>query len=297
MSAEAGARAGHVALLLRLLMLAMLVAGGGHAAAADEAEEGRYVFRAAGCLACHTADQDGAPELAGGRAFDTPFGRFHAPNITPHPDDGIGRWSLQDFDRALRHGEAPDGSDYYPVFPYTSYTKMFDDDVRKLFAYLQGREPVARANQPHELPWYLRWRISNWFWKLLFFEPGEYRPDDRRGEQWNRGAYLSQALAHCGECHSPRGLLGAMDSARPLAGNPHGPDGGSVPNLTSHPSGLAEWTANQLTWYLELGETPDGDYAGGAMAEVIDNGMRHLTPADRDAIAEYILSLPPLPTP
>lgn len=278
--------------------LLLLVATAGVPTAQADTTAGEYLFHAGGCLTCHTAEGEEGVELAGGLVFDTPFGRFRSPNITPHPEDGIGRWSLEDFDRALRHGVAPDGSHYYPVFPYTSYTRMVSADVRDLFTYLQSREAVARPNEAHELPWYLRWRWLNALWKLVFFEPGEFRPDPARGETWNRGAYLSEALAHCGECHTPRGLLGAVDRDRHLAGNPEGPAGGSVPNLTPHPSSaVSGWSQSDLTWYLELGELPDGDYAGGAMAEVIDNGLRHLTGADRTAIAEYILSLPPLPTP
>lgn len=266
-------------------------------AVALETSRGEYLFQAAGCLACHTAKDDAIEPLAGGHEFKTPFGTFYSPNITPHPTRGIGRWTFRDFDNALRRGRAPDGSAYYPVFPYTSYAKITEADSRHLFEYLKSRPVIARANQAHQLKTPFRWRWVNRVWQALFFEPGAFVADTRRDEQWNRGAYLSTALAHCGECHSPRGLGGAVDTARHLAGNPQGPDGGYVPNITPHPSAdIAEWVEIDLLAYMEDGQLPDGDYAGGAMVDVIDNGLSKLTAQDRKAIAQYIMSLRPLPS-
>jgi mono/diheme cytochrome c family protein len=261
-------------------------------------ESGQYIFNAAGCLACHTAKGDGQPKLAGGHEFDTPFGHFYSPNITPDKETGIGSWTLKDFDRALRHGTSPDGEHYYPVFPFNSYTKMTDGDVRDLFAYLRTVEPVKRANVEHDLKWPFGWRWLNWGWKVAFFEPGEIRHVPGANALVTRGAYIAQALAHCSQCHSPRGLGGAVDTARYLSGNPSGPDGGEVPNLTPHPSAaVSDWVEIDLIAYFDTGELPDGDYAGGAMVDVIDNGLSQLTANDRQALARYILSLAPLATP
>jgi mono/diheme cytochrome c family protein len=169
-------------------------------ARADEAARGEYVFRAAGCAACHT--REGAPPLAGGRAFDTPFGRFYSPNITPDPRHGIGRWSADDLWRALTRGEGPGGVHYYPVFPFTSYAAMTREDSDALHAYLMSVAPKAVASKAHELPWYLRWRFAAWAWKWLFLDTRPFSPVQGRSARWNRGAYLVRALGHCGECHT-----------------------------------------------------------------------------------------------
>jgi mono/diheme cytochrome c family protein len=263
-----------------------------------DAETGEYIFKLAGCLACHTEPVEGAKPLAGGHGLETPFGKFFAPNITPHPEQGIGRWTVDDFRAALRDGVAPDGGDYYPVFPYTSYTQMSDSDIAALFTYLRTVKPDARANQDHDIPWYMRWRFTNWMWKLLFFSSGPYEADAQQSASWNRGAYISRALAHCSECHSPRGWSGAIDTSLYLAGTLDGPGGTTVPNITSDKqSGIGEWAKVDLSAYLEYGEMPDGDYAGGLMAEVIDNGLSMMTAADRSALVEYLMSLPAIHRP
>ncbi len=257
-------------------------------------ERGEYIFHVAGCLTCHSTE--GAPPLAGGHRFDTPFGVFISPNITPDKSHGIGAWSEQDFMRALRYGLAPDGRHYYPVFPYTSYTRMSEQDMRDLFAYLRTTEPAARPNETHELVWFARSRLGNRVWKALFLDPGAYQPDGRRSERWNRGAYIAEALAHCGECHSPRGVLGAVDGARHLSGNPQGLGGDVIPNITPHASAdVSSWVAVDYAAYLSYGEMPDGDYAGGMMATVIDEGLSKLTETDRAALIEYLMTLRPLP--
>jgi mono/diheme cytochrome c family protein len=263
----------------------------------DAAERGRYVFQAAGCLGCHTDAKGGGAPLAGGRALATPFGTFHTPNITPDPETGIGAWSRDDFHRALRHGTAPDGDPYYPAFPYPSYAGMSDADLGDLYAYLMAQPPVSRENRPHELgfPYNLRFTLGIWQW--LFFEREAFRPDPAKDAAWNRGAYLVRHLAHCGECHSPRGWLGAVDAERALAGNPTGPDGGKVPNLTPGPGGLADWSDSDIAYALKSGMTPEGDFLSDAMGEVIENSTSHLSDADLAAIAKYLKDLPPRSTP
>ena len=199
-----------------------------HAADAGLIERGRYIFTVAGCASCHTQDRD----HAGGRALDTPFGTFHPPNITPDPEHGIGGWREADFLRALGEGVSPQGEHYYPAFPYTSYTRMTPADMRALYAYLMTRPAVARASPPHELPWWVSSRKLLGLWKAGRFSPGRYQYRPGRSAQWNRGAYLAQALGHCGECHTPRGPLGGRRTSLYLAGNRRGPEGRTVPNIT-----------------------------------------------------------------
>jgi mono/diheme cytochrome c family protein len=275
------------------LLLSTLAAADQPPAQPDLAR-GETLFHAGLCGVCHTAE-DGAP-LAGGRPIESPYGTFYASNITPHPEYGIGDWSDDDFVRALRDGVAPDGSHYYPAFPYTSFTKLTRDDMLALKAYLDTREPVAQPNRDHELVWYASWRWPLGLWKWLYFAPGPFQPVPERGEVWNRGAYLAEAATHCAECHSPRGLLGALDDGALYSGAEQGVEGGGTPNITpDKDQGIGGWNAAMLAFYLEVGMDPDGDFAGGIMASVIDQGTGKLSDADRAAIAEYILSLPPRP--
>jgi mono/diheme cytochrome c family protein len=265
------------------------------ASESDQPRRGEYLYRAAGCGGCHTAQKGGA-EGAGGLALCTPFGVFHTPNITPDPETGIGRWREEDLSRALRHGVNPDGAHYYPAFPYASYTSMTDADVGALWAYLRTLKPVRRANTAHELPWYLRVRTALLGWKILFFTPGPFKADSDKSPLWNRGAYLVGAVTHCGECHTPRNMLGGLRRHRALAGTrEQGPDGASAPNITpDSKTGIGRWSEGELVEFLKTGMTPGGDFAGNAMAEVIERSTAILTPEDRRAIAVYVLSLPPI---
>jgi mono/diheme cytochrome c family protein len=282
---------------LRVLVLAtcLCVVPGAGAGQTDPVRQGEYILHAAGCGVCHTDTDNDGPFLAGGRRLETPFGVFYAPNITPDPEHGIGRWTEKDFIAALSEGLAPDGSHYYPVFPYTSYTRMDTGDIHALWAYLGTVRPEARPDRPHALPWYLGWRGVVWAWKWWGFEPGPLpsRPD--QSEAWNRGAYLVEALGHCGECHTPRDWLGAPLAAMYLAGTRQGPEGDAVPNITpDRRTGIGRWSRDDLIYFLDTGGTPDGDYAGGLMAEVIDESTSQLTAEDREALATYLLSLPPI---
>ncbi len=271
----------------RWVLPALLLLTGGAGAA-----DGEYLFRAAGCLACHT--QENGAALAGGRAFDTPYGTFYSPNITPDPETGIGRWSRAQFVAALRHGTAPDGSAYYPVFPYTSYRLMSETDAGAIFDYLKTLPATRQANRDHELPWWLaRWMMKLWQWWVLDEPPAP--PAD---SQLSRGHYLVNALGHCGECHTPRKLAGLMDHTRFLSGTSDGPEGEKIPNITPHRDhGIGKWDADDLEYFLETGELPDGDYTGSLMAEVVDNTTGRLNTSDRRAMARYLLSLPALPGP
>ncbi len=260
--------------------------------AQGDAKRGEYLAKAGGCIACHTEERKGAVPYAGGRALNTPFGTFYGPNLTPHPDAGIGRWTEADFFRAMREGKRPDGANYFPAFPYPSFTKIADRDLSDLWAYLRTLPPSPRANQAHDLRFPFGWRLLVSAWNWLYFSPGPFTPDPQATPAVNRGAYLVQALGHCSECHTPRNFLGGPVRERYLAGG-EGPDGKRIPNLT--PTRLEKWSDAELKEFLTLGLTPDGDVAAEAMAEVIRDTTSQLTPADLDALVAYLRSLPPAP--
>ena len=282
----------HVGFAAGLLLAAPLT----FAAPIDsQLKQGEYIYRAAGCEACHTDTKNAGKALAGGHALVTAFGTFYTPNITPDKETGIGRWSEQDFMRAMRFGISPDGDHYYPAFPYPSYTKLNDDDIRALWAYLKARAPIMQANRQHDLKWFARSRSFVGTWKRLYFTPGAMQSSPVQSKNWNRGAYLAEAAAHCGECHTPRNPLGGIKIEQRYAGTRVGPDGGVVPNITpDKKTGIGKWRASELVEYLATGLTPEGDSAGDLMAEVIDNGLKYLTKEDLAAIAEYVMSLPPV---
>jgi len=272
----------------------LLLLGSAWAACAQQgdAQRGQYISKAAGCVGCHTEARDNAQPFAGGRALETPFGTFYGPNITPHPQAGIGRWSEQDFIRALREGRRPDGAHYFPAFPYPSFTRINDQDLRDLWAYLRTVPPSNRPSEPHNLKFPFGWRWLVWVWKLFFFNPGPFTPDPAASAVVNRGSYLVNALGHCGECHTPRNFLGGMKGARHLAGAKLG-EGTSASNLT--PTRLKKKSDAEVKDFLQTGMTPDGDVAAESMGEVVRNTTSHLTPADLDAVLAYLRSLPPLP--
>lgn len=267
------------------------------AAAQDQTdiERGAYVFRAASCYSCHTDVKNGGAALAGGRALKTPFGVIYSPNITPDPETGIGGWSLEDFDRALRSGIAPDGSHYFPAFPYTSFTRISDADLRDLKAYLDSVEPVSLANKAHEIGPPFGWRFLLAPWKWLFFDEQRFEAQATRNDAENRGAYLAEALAHCGECHTPRNAMGGLEMEQWLAGTRDGPEGELAPNITPDgDTGIGDWSSGDIAELLKSGFKPDYDNVQGVMAEAIDHGYKYLTDEDRAAIAAYILSQPPI---
>jgi mono/diheme cytochrome c family protein len=256
-------------------------------------ERGRYLIRAAGCVGCHTDVKGEGPELAGGRAFKTPYGTFYSPNITPDRDTGLGAWSPSDFDNAVRRGLRPDGSHLYPVFPYPSYGKMRPEDVEAIRAYLFSLDPVARENKPHDLSFPFSWRFTLTFWKWLYFDPETFEPDPSQSDQWNRGAYLTRAMAHCDQCHTPRTALGGLDTDMDMAGTADGPDGELVPNITPDgETGIGRWSEADLVQLMKTGLKPNFDDVQGAMYEAIEFGLKHLTDDDLEAIAVYIRSLP-----
>lgn len=286
-------RAGGVpALLSKQLVALALVTGIASANAQGDPMRGQYLASAGGCVGCHTEERKEAAPFAGGRALKTPFGTFYGPNITPHARSGIGRWTESDFVRAMRRGERPDGAHYYPAFPYPSFTLVSDDDLRHLWAYLRSLPASDRANQPHDLGFIYRSRMLVGVWKWFFFKPGPLVPDARLSPAISRGAYLVQALGHCGECHTPRNFLGATQNDRRLGGG-RTPTGKRIPNLT--PTRLGKWSDADLKEYLTTGMTPDGDSADKTMDEVIRNTTSRLTPEDLNALIAHLRTVPPQP--
>lgn len=285
---------------MRFICWLILNAIFGIAAAAADGDRallarGEYVMNAAGCINCHTDEKHRGKRLAGGLALKSDFGTFYTPNITPDPDTGIGRWQEADFMRALREGKSPAGYSYYPAFPYTSYTQMRDGDMHALWIYLRSQPPVKQLNKKHDLKWYVR-RPFLAGWKALYFQPGAYVDNAQEKPDWNRGAYIAEALTHCGECHTPRNRFGAMDRKRYLTGTSNGPDGDRIPNITpDKKTGIGSWSAGDLYTYFDSGMTPDGDFAGSLMADVIDHSLKPLTAGDKRALIAYIRSVPALP--
>jgi len=293
MQRAAPAMAGAAPAFLLSLLLASAAAG-----AEDEAlvARGEYLLYAGGCITCHTAEEDDAAFLAGGRAIESPFGTFYGPNITPDPETGIGGWSEREFVSAFHDGTSPSGEAYFPAFPYTSYTGMAREDLVALKAYLDTVEPVRKENREHDLPAFMGSRLAARVWKSRYMKPMRFLADRNRSDEWNRGAYLVRHLGHCGECHTPRRTLGALEKNRELAGNPDGPGDEATPNITPHDEdGIGRWSKSDITYFLDIGMLPDGDFTGSSMSDVIDDNTSRLTDVDRAAIAEYLLSLPALP--
>ena len=265
------------------------------AARTHDLANGQQMFNAGGCSSCHAVpNQQDRLKLGGGLPITSPFGTFYAPNISPDPVDGIGRWSEADFVHAVTRGVSPGGRHYFPAFPYTSYAHAKVEDVQDLFGYLKTLAPVPGRAPDHDVPLPFNVRRNVGIWKLLFFDDKPFAPDPARTAQWNRGAYLVNAFGHCAECHSPRNALGGIVTAQRFAGGPDPEGHGFVPNITE--KGLFDWSESDVAYFFETGQTPDGDSAGGAMARVIRNTSQ-LSVDDRAAMANYVKSLPPVEGP
>jgi mono/diheme cytochrome c family protein len=290
--------------VMRWLIVLGLVAAGGlyvlarpqplsETAVADltgDPAKGELVFWAAGCASCHMAAQakgEAQLVLSGGQRFPSDFGTFVAPNISQDPDRGIGKWSLLELANAITRGVSPAGEHYYPALPYASYARMEMQDVADLYAFLKTMPADPTPSQPHELAFPFSMRETLGLWKLLFLTddwmlPGNLTPTAARGR------YIVEALGHCGECHTPRNVLGGMDRSRWLGGAPNPSGEGRIPNIT--PDKL-QWTAADIVQYLTTGFTPEFDVVGGRMAHVVEN-MGRLPESDRLAVAEYLLAVP-----
>ncbi|GGF71448.1 diacylglycerol kinase [Terasakiella brassicae] len=252
--------------------------------AAGDAEKGKYILNMGGCISCHhTPNQKGA-DLSGGLAIKSPFGTFYVPNITPEPDVGIGGWSDEDFIAAMTQGISPDGSHYYPAFPYTSYTQMTRQDLLDLKAYLDTVAPSKNVVPEHDIPFPFNMRFLMMGWKMMFFDEGTFTPNPNKSEVWNRGAYIVNGPAHCGECHTPRNSLGGSDTSKKFQGNPNGPDKEKIPNI--RPKG---WEEGDYRTALRMGMTPDGDFLGGSMGHVIAKTTSKLTKDDLNAVITYLV--------
>ena len=259
---------------------------------------GKYMFTAGGCAECHAAPLKACDDrktknkelLAGGRCLKTPFGTFNVPNISPDKETGIGAWSTLDFINAMKLGMAPEGEHLYPAFPYTSYQRMSFEDLSDLKAYL-GSLPAVKSEVPeHDLAFPFNIRRGLGLWQRLYVDGKSFVADPGASAAVNRGAYLALAPGHCQECHSPRNIIGGIIANEAFAGarNPEGK--GTVPNITPSSDGIGVWSAQDIAYFLETGNTPDYDTVGGSMVAVQEN-MAKLKPEDRDAIAAYLKSL------
>ncbi|KRE85816.1 alcohol dehydrogenase [Rhodanobacter sp. Soil772] len=252
---------------------------------------GEYLATVGDCAACHTA-RDGQ-RYAGGRSLGTPFGDVPAPNITPDPETGIGQWSFDDFWRALHEGKGRQGELLYPVFSYTSFTKVTREDALAIFAYLKSLPPVQRPDTALGLEFPYNVRSSLVAWRALYFKPGEYRPDPAKSEAWNRGAYLVQGLGHCNECHTTRDSLGGIEQDRHLTGGQIPQLDWYAPDLSTQPGGgLDGWSVQDIVDLLKTGQSGKGS-AFGPMADVVRLSTQHMTEPDLQAVAVYLQSLPP----
>lgn len=251
---------------------------------------GGTLFIAGGCASCHAIPkQPDHTRLGGGLALGSPFGTFYVPNISPDTRDGIGAWSEAQFVTAMVKGTAPGGEHLYPAFPYPSYQRMSYADLRDLFAYLKTLPPVAGRVRDHDLPFPFSVRRGLGLWKWLFLDGEPFKPEPARSAEWNRGAYLVNGPGHCGECHSPRNLLGAVVASKRFEGGPSPTGQGGVPSITQ--GKLGEWSEADIVDVLATGMTPDADRVGGPMVEVV-RGTSQLSEADRAAMAAYIKTLP-----
>jgi|HubBroStandDraft_1064217.scaffolds.fasta_scaffold00282_23 mono/diheme cytochrome c family protein len=256
-------------------------------------ERGEYLARAADCAACHTAD-GGAP-YAGGRAFVLPFGTLYATNITPDKETGIGDYSDADFLNAVHKGIAPGNEKLYPAMPFASYTYMTDADAIAIKAYLFSLKPVHAPDRENKLifPFNQRWLMG--VWALLLNPDKRFEPRPTRDPQWNRGAYLVEAMAHCGECHTPRNLMQALNQRRKFSGAVTA--GWRAYNITSDPkSGIGAWSEADLAHYLSMGHADGRGTATGPMGEAVDESFRYLTQSDISAMVSYLRTVSAIAT-
>jgi mono/diheme cytochrome c family protein len=274
--------------------LGSVAPAGAQAPNAAELARGKYIFGATGGCGCHT--QPKQPVNSGGRKYDGPFGTVYSSNITPDPKTGIGSWTDAEIMTAIRLGRRPNGERLLPVHPYPVFNGMAEGDLKAVTTYLRSLPPVNRANQPKKIvvPLFDSVFLPAW---LAAFAPKETPPPSAPTAGIPRGEYLVRAVGHCGECHTPRTMTMATDNSRFLAGNPKGPEDSEVPNITPDKTTGLTWTEEQIAEYLGTGNKPDGDVAGGLMAEVIQGttaGYKDLTRADRLAIARYLKTVPPI---
>ncbi len=251
---------------------------------AETIAKGKALTEAGDCASCHTADP--AKPLAGGKRIETPFGGIYSANLTPDRETGIGRWSDDQFLRAMRYGQAPDGSRYYPAFPYPHFTKLVRGDIFAIRAYLGTFPPVSNKPPAAELRWPLNYRVLIRLWNFAFFRPGIFQPDQSKSAEWNRGGYLVEGLGHCGACHTPKNFLGAERQKARFTGGVV--DGWFAPRLDeAERSGLKSWSVDDIAEYLLSGRNAHS-HADGPMAQVVLNSTSHMSEADVRAMAVYL---------
>lgn len=253
-----------------------------------DVNRGAYVARLSGCIACHTDSKNGREVLGGGAEIKTDFGSFFAPNISPHPEDGIGSWTLADFSRALTAGKSPEGQHYFPSFPYTFYARFSDQDIVDLWAAVRSVPPVAGGPPEHGLRFPFGFHQGIGAWKRMFFNQEKLSPVPDKSEAWNRGRYLARGPAHCGACHTPRNLLGGRRTDQRYSGGV-GPGNEKIPAITPEALKKRGWTKEDLIYAFRSGLMPDGDSFGGSMAEMVRGGTRYWSDSDLAALAEYIM--------
>jgi mono/diheme cytochrome c family protein len=273
--------------LRHLILLLPLFAAGGAAADPDsyvEVARGKALATVGDCVACHTAS--GGQPFAGGLALQTPFGTINTANITPDIATGIGTWSADDFARAMHEGRRPGGTYLYPAFPYPYYTRVTRGDLDAIYAYLRTLPPVENRVNRNALPFPFNIRMSMIGWNMLFFTPGDFKPDPKRSDEFNRGAYLVEGLGHCGACHTPFNAFGASRDDKYLQGNQI--DNWTAPNITNDiQAGLGKWSADEIVQYLKTGQTRFS-LASGPMKDVIENSTSKMPDTDLKAIAVYL---------
>lgn len=295
-------------LLRRVFMPLLFIAWGSHAAAAaastpqpgeaapaaEQIEIGRYLTLAANCAGCHTVAN--GERFAGRTPMPTPFGTLYGPNITPSPQHGIGNWTADDFWNAMHHGKSPDGTPFYPAFPYPQYTRMTRADTDAIHAYLMSQPASDTPSRPHELrfPYSQRWLLT--LWRAMYFEPGTLAPDPAHDALWNRGRYLVEGAGHCAACHTPRNRWAANDLRRGFQGAGMMDSPWYATALTGDAHGLGNWPAEDIVELLRTGSSPHST-AAGPMAAVVSDSTQHLSDHDLGAVATYLKSLPPGPGP
>lgn len=255
--------------------------------AEEQVQRGRVMAGIGNCAACHTVESD--KPYAGGRPIPTGFGTLFGSNITPHPEDGIGRWSLPAFVRSMRQGVSRDGSHLYPAFPYTHFTKLSDDDLASLYAYLMTQQPIAGATPPNTLDFPFNIRLLQAGWKLLFFDDAPWQPVAGKPLEWNRGAYLAESAGHCSACHTPRNALGAEKRSEPFAGTVM--DDWYAPPLTHDRPTPVDWSSEDLYRFLRKGGSPLLGVATGSMGPVVHDGLTRAPDSDINALAVYFSDL------
>ncbi len=290
-----------VYLLIGLCIIALAAAGfavltlwpmpsaGAITVVAGDPKRGAYLARLSGCVACHT--ERNSPAFSGGPALSSRFGDFFAPNITPHPQYGIGNWTFPQFVRAVRQGVSPAEKPYYPSFPYEFYTTLTDRDLADLWAALRALPAVETPSRQHSVGFPFNVRDGLKLWRSMFEKPAAYAPRPDKSQAWNRGRYIVEGAAHCGACHTPRNLVGGLSTDAGLEGDPAMMDGGKSPPITTAALLHRGYTKESLIAALRTGVLPDGDAVGGSMFEVVHGSTAFLMTEHLNDIATYLLGL------